>query len=95
MYCGTLWRIPSNVDKPHLRTSTPFAFTPVFYEDHQKLLQWQAFIKKSKPDIPVGNLSAVLAEISVFIIPVINSLQSNAPFEGVWLPDQGWERSAE
>jgi hypothetical protein len=71
--------------------ATPFAFTSVFYEDHQKLVQWRGFIKKSKPDIPVGDLSAVIAEISEFIMPVINSLQSHAPFEGVWLPDQGWK----
>ena len=70
--------------------ATPFAFTSAFYEDHQKLVQWHGFIKKSKPDIPVGDLSAVTAEISEFIMPVINSQQSNAPFEGVWLPDQGW-----
>jgi predicted nucleotidyltransferase component of viral defense system len=71
--------------------ATPFAFTSVFYEDHQKLVQWRGFIKKSKPDIPVGDLSAVIVEISEFIMPVINSLQSHAPFEGVWLPNQGWK----
>ena len=70
--------------------STPFAFTPVFYNDPQKQIQWHAFIKKSKPDIPVGDLGGVIAEISLFIMPVIESQQSNAPFECVWLPDQGW-----
>ena len=50
--------------------ATPFAFTPAFYEDPQKTVQWTAFVKKSKPDIPVGDLSAVIAEISVFLTPV-------------------------
>ena len=35
-------------------------------------------------------LGGVIAEISLFIMPVIESQQSNAPFECVWLPDQGW-----
>jgi predicted nucleotidyltransferase component of viral defense system len=70
--------------------STPFVFTPAFYEDPQKAVQWTAFVKKSKPDIPVGDLSAVIADIAVFLAPVIESLQSNAPFENAWVPDQGW-----
>ena len=69
---------------------TPFAFTPAFYEDPQKTRQWTAFVKKSKPDIPVGDLSSVIADISVFLAPVIESLQLNAPFENAWVPDQGW-----
>lgn len=70
--------------------STPFAFTAAFYEDPQKTAQWTAFVKKSKPDIPVGDLSVVIANIAVFLAPVIESLQSNTPFEGAWVPDRGW-----
>ena len=70
--------------------STPFAFMPAFYEDPRKTVQWTAFMKKSKPDIPVGDLSAVIADIAVFLSPVIESLQSHARFEKAWLPDQGW-----
>lgn len=70
--------------------STPFALTPAFYEDPQKTVQWIAFVKRSKPDIPVGDISAVIAAIAVFIAPVIESLQLNAPFEEAWVPDRGW-----
>jgi len=70
--------------------STPFAFTPAFYADPQKTVQWTAFVKKSKPDIPVGDLSAAIADIAVFLVPVIESLQSNAPFNNEWMPDRGW-----
>ena len=71
-------------------TSTPFAFTPAFYEDSQKTVQWKAFIKKSKPNIPVGDLPATVGEITFFLAPVIESLQSNTPFENAWVPNQGW-----
>jgi len=70
--------------------STPFAFTPAFCGDPQKTVQWTAFVKKSKSDIPVGDLSAVIADIAVFLVPVIESLQSNTPFEDAWVPDLGW-----
>jgi hypothetical protein len=70
--------------------STPFAFTPAFYADPQKTVQWTAFVKKSKPDIPVGDLSAVIADMAVFLLPVIESLQSNAPFDNEWMPARGW-----
>jgi hypothetical protein len=70
--------------------STPFAFTPAFFADPQKTVQWTAFVKKSKPDIPVGDLSAVIADIAVFLVPVIESLQSKTSFDNEWVPDQGW-----
>ncbi|MCJ8499341.1 nucleotidyl transferase AbiEii/AbiGii toxin family protein [Desulfatitalea alkaliphila] len=70
--------------------STPFAFTPAFYADPQKTVQWKAFVKKSKPDIPIVDLSAVIADVVVFILPVIDSLKSNISFENEWLPDRGW-----
>lgn len=71
--------------------STPFALTPAFYEDPQKTAQWTAFVKRSKPDMPVGDISAVITDIAFFIVPVIESLHLNAPFEQTWQPDRGWE----
>ncbi len=70
--------------------STPFAFTPAFYEDPQKKAQWTAFVKKSKPDFPIGDLAAVIADISAFLAPVLERLQSETPFKNTWVPDQGW-----
>lgn len=72
--------------------STPFAFTSAFFEDSQKTLQWTAFVKRSKPDIPVGDLSGVIADIAVFLAPVIKSLQSDTSFKKKWLPGQGWAK---
>lgn len=69
---------------------TPFAFTSDFYEDPQKLVQWNAFIKKAKPNIRVNDLSMVIGEIFRFLQPVIDSYQSESSFEKEWLPEQGW-----
>ena len=73
-----------------LATMPPLAFTPAFYEDPQKIVQWAAFIKRSKPDIPVGDLSSVIAEIAAFLLPVLVSLQTKVPLDNRWMPDQGW-----
>ncbi|PNU19341.1 hypothetical protein C2E25_13110 [Geothermobacter hydrogeniphilus] len=73
-----------------LPVSVPLAFTPVFFEDPQKKVQWTAFIKRSKPDIQAANLAAVIMDISGFLSPVIESLRSDVPFETLWLPGQRW-----
>jgi hypothetical protein len=70
--------------------SRPFALTPAFYEDHQKQIQWAAFIRKSKPEMQPGDLAAVVSAISDFVFPVIESIQKDRPFSDEWLPDQGW-----
>lgn len=74
-------------------TSTPFTFTPAFYDDPQKQVQWAAFVRKSRPDAQLENLTTIIAEISVFLSPVMESLQLDAPFENMWLPNQGWKKT--
>lgn len=90
MCCEMRWRIPSTGGAQLFRRQHPFAFTPAFYADPQETVQLTAFVKKSKPDIPVGDLSAVIADIAVFLLPVIESLQSKASFYKEWMPEQGW-----
>lgn len=70
--------------------SRPFALTSAFYEDHQKQVQWAAFIRKSKSEMQPGDLAAVVRAISDFVIPVIESIQKDIPFSDGWWPDQGW-----
>ena len=70
--------------------SRPFALTPAFSEDHQKQVQWAAFIRKSKPEMQPGDLAAVVRAISDFAFPVIESIQQDRPFSDEWLPNQGW-----
>jgi len=72
-------------------SSIPFAFTSAFYQDNQKTLHWKAFVNKSKPDLPVEDLSAVIADIYTFLAPVIESLQANTPFDDEWEPHKGWK----
>lgn len=68
----------------------PFAFTSDFFEDQQKKVQWDAFLRKAKPNVHLESLSMVTGEISIFLQPVIESLQSNSVFQKDWLPEKGW-----
>lgn len=73
-----------------LPVAAPFALTPPFYKDAQKQRQWEAFVKKAKPDVAPGSLAAAIADISDFLLPVLNALQMDVLFENRWLPGQGW-----
>jgi hypothetical protein len=65
-------------------TSLPIAFTSDFYDNPQKLIQWEAFVKKSKLKISVSSLASVIAEISDFLTPI---MQAKGIFEGMWLSE--------
>jgi hypothetical protein len=69
---------------------TPFAFTPDFYKDHQKQVQWKAFTRKAQPNVQVGDLPTIIGEIYRFLQPVLNSFQSDSSYESKWLPTQVW-----
>ena len=73
-----------------LPSSVPLAFTSDFSEDQQKKVQWNAFLRKAKPNIPLESLSMATGEISKFLQPVIDSFQSNSVFQEDWLPEKGW-----
>lgn len=74
-----------------LPQTTPVCFTPMFYEDPQKLTQWNAFVRNAKPEVPVGDLAVLIAEVSRFIMPPIEKLQRGESFTCKWVPGRGWE----
>jgi len=67
-------------------TSIPFAFTPDFYNNSQKLVQWEAFVKRARLKISADNLASVVADISAFLTPVI---QTYGVFKSVWRQEIG------
>ena len=73
-----------------LPSSVPFAFTSDFSEDQQKKVQWDVFVRQTKPNVPLESLSTATGEISKFLQPVIDSFQFNSVFQEDWLPEKGW-----
>lgn len=66
----------------------PEMFTPAFFDNPQKLSQWQAFGKRlSRASLPDMNLREILNLLELFWWPLLLALQQGQPFRFVWHPD--------
>jgi hypothetical protein len=70
----------------------PFAFTKEFYLDTQKQLQWKAFVRKFKPKEVIEDLGLLIADVSTFIMPVLNKSDDFNIDDQIWIPGKGWMR---
>jgi len=69
---------------------SPVAFTKAFSDDPAKILQWRAFVRKSRiPAIP-ESLGDVVVHIALFLGPVAEALSREGPFFGNWRPPGPW-----
>lgn len=73
-----------------LPTDVPMAFTPEFSQDRQKLIQWRAFIRKSKPDSVPGDLYSVIQDVGKFLMPVVKALQDEKLLQSRWAEGGPW-----
>ncbi len=53
----------------------PMALTPDFSADPLKQNQWNAFVKKSRLTVPMGDLPAVVAELRKHLLPMFRILK--------------------
>lgn len=70
--------------------SVPFAFKPEFYEDENKIKQWNAFCNKNKSYVQHTKFGDVVARLASFLVPVIKSVQQERVLDSVWTPAQVW-----
>lgn len=68
----------------------PVALTDVFAGDDAKAKQWGAFCKRSGLEDRVGELAAVVAELSGFLLPVIAAAQGDQAFASKWVANGPW-----
>lgn len=68
----------------------PFAFTPEFYEDENKIKQWNAFCNKNKSYIQEAKFKDVVARLASFLVPVIKSVQHERSLDSAWTPGHAW-----
>ena len=73
----------------------PMAFTDEFRKDAQKQIQWRAFVRKSKPEDVSSDIDAVIGDVSEFLIPAIEAVRGEEPFELGWPPGGPWLRVSE
>ncbi|RJQ58800.1 MAG: nucleotidyl transferase AbiEii/AbiGii toxin family protein [Desulfobacteraceae bacterium] len=72
----------------------PVAFTDEFRKDVQKQTQWRAFVRNSKPENVSGDIDAVIGNVVVFLIPVMEAARREQPFELSWLQGGPWGETA-
>ena len=69
---------------------TPFAFTPEFYQDENKIKQWKAFCSKNKPRVQEIELKTLMTRLSAFLRPIIKSAQAEQEFDSRWTSAREW-----
>jgi len=67
----------------------PIAFTNEFSANEQKIVQWNAFLRKGR--LPSLKLDEVIKAISHFLLPIIKQQVSNC----VWSPSNHWQEDSE
>ena len=71
----------------------PLAFTPEFYEDQMKVKQWNAFCNKNKSYIQQTELKEIVADLTSFLVPAINSVKQGTEFRSTWAAADAWHPS--
>jgi hypothetical protein len=69
----------------------PLAFTPEFYEDENKVKQWNAFCNKNKPCVQQTEFKDIIARLASLLVPVIRSAQQQRILGGTWTPVHTWQ----
>jgi Nucleotidyl transferase AbiEii toxin, Type IV TA system len=74
-------------------TPKPTAFSVEFATEPSKVMQWQAFLRKSKLEDAPSDLSLVVQAIAAFLGPPATALIEQRPFPHIWHPPGPWEGS--
>jgi hypothetical protein len=76
-----------------LPPDVPVTLTEAFAEDADKILQWNAFLRKGGLKMPA--LPELLAELRQFLVPGLRAASGDAPSPGKWRPGGPWETASD
>ena len=82
-----------NRRKTALPKKPPFALTSEFSNDSQKLMQWRAFVRKSKLDAQGLALTEITECLMKFLMPPTEALSNDKLFEMDWSSGGPWRSS--
>ena len=68
----------------------PMVFSDAFRKDRSKVVLWTAFLKKSHLSDAPQSFENVIADIELFLVPVIEALVNGSTFEKQWQAGGPW-----
>lgn len=69
----------------------PIGLTQAYCDDPARLLQWRAFLRRSRFGEEAGDLTRLINEIRPFVLPVLSKAAAEHPFNARWKPGGPWE----
>jgi hypothetical protein len=69
----------------------PIGLTRAYWDDPARVLQWRAFVRRSRFGETEGDLMRLVDEIRPFLLPVLSKLAADKPFNSHWEPGGPWE----
>jgi hypothetical protein len=65
--------------------------TNTFAVDKFKIFQWDAFVRKNRPDIKEKSLADIIDFLRSFLMPPVSALARKKDFYSTWLPGGPWQ----
>jgi hypothetical protein len=69
----------------------PVGLTRAYWDDPARVLQWRAFVRRSRFGETEDELMRLVEEIRPFLLPVLSKLAAEKPFNAHWKPGGPWE----
>lgn len=73
-----------------LPSTAPLGLTAAFATHPHKLVQWNAFLRRTKLSVDNQSFAEVIAAIHDFLMPPLQSLSQATSFSQHWTPGRGW-----
>ena len=65
--------------------------TRAYWDDPARVLQWRAFVRRSRFVETEGDLMRLVDEIRPFLLPVLSKIATEKSFNAQWEPSGPWE----
>jgi predicted nucleotidyltransferase component of viral defense system len=79
-----------NRRKTDIPDGVPMALSEMFAKDRIKKEQWNAFIRRANPEMAQNDLHKAVAEVGVFLLPILENARRGSLFNKRWEPGDGW-----
>src|SRR5579871_2375480 len=69
----------------------PIGLTQAYCDDPARVIQWRAFVRRSRFGEEGFGLTRIVDEIRPFLLPILSKIKANDPFTSHWKPGGPWE----